>query len=218
MSNHPFQPLSDNELPKLSSDELIAYIRKATNAGRPDCARSALAVLCWRHFDDVVRRIRLRVPAQEVEDVAMTVMLAALKSSFDGTSIGEFVNWLNRIVARRGIADFHRTGEDKPKPEPIPEENLDDEGVFGEQPSEADETGALAVQSVIDECLEPLSEAHRDVVQRNVFDDLAAADAAARVNADHPDLDPPMSTDNVHQIVSRFRQCVREKLADADST
>ena len=34
----------------------------------------------------------------------MTVMLAAIKSAFDGTSIGEFKTWLNRIVARRGIA------------------------------------------------------------------------------------------------------------------
>ena len=53
----------------------------------------------------------------------MTVMLAAIKSAFDGTSIGEFVVWLNRIVARRGIADFHRDREDDPKVGPLPTEH-----------------------------------------------------------------------------------------------
>ena len=106
--------MSESELQRLSSDELIDYIREATDAGRADCAQSGLAILCYRHFDDVVRRIALRVPREEVEDQAMIVMLAAIKSAFDGTSIGEFRVWLNRIIDRRGIADFHRDREDKP--------------------------------------------------------------------------------------------------------
>lgn len=212
MSNDKHQRLSEPELQRLSSDELIKYIREATDAGHADCAQSALAVLCFRHFDDVVRRIRLRVPAEDVEDAAMTVMLAAIKSAFEGTSIGEFVNWLNRIVARRGIADYHRSREDDPPLGPLPTEHQGDEDVWGEEPASADESGRVIVQTVIDECLEPLSPPHRFVIELNVFEDLDASDSAGRVNGRHPELETPMSTDNVHKIVSRFRQCVSAKL------
>lgn len=218
MSDNDLEPLSENELQKLSSDELIAYIRKATVAGRPDHARSALAILCWRHFDDVVRRVRMRVPLEDVEDVAMTAMLAAIKSAFDGVAVGQFVNWLHRIVDRRGIADYHRKREGEPIHNPLPTEHAGEEDVWGEEPAEADATGAVVVRSVIEECLATLGQAaHRDVIELNVFKDLGAGDTAARVNEDHPELDPPMSEQNVHKIVSRFRKCVRDKLSDDDT-
>ena len=142
MSTDDFNCLSESELQRLSSDELIKYIREATDAGRADCAQTGLSILCWRHFDDVVRRISMRVPREHVEDQAMTVMLAAIKSAFDGTSIGEFKVWLNRIIARRGIADFHRDREDDPKLDPLPTEHQGEEEIWGEEPSEADESGA----------------------------------------------------------------------------
>lgn len=218
MSDNDLEPLSENELQKLSSDELIAYIRKATDAGRSDRASSALAILCWRHFDDVVRRVRMRVPAQDVEDVAMTAMLAAIKSAFDGVAVGQFVNWLHRIVDRRGIADYHRRREGEPIHNPLPTEHVGEEEVWGEEPAEEDETGAVVVRSVIDDCLAALGQpSHRDVIELNVFQDLGAADTAARVNDDHPDLDPAMSEANVHKIVSRFRKCVRDRLSEDDT-
>lgn len=216
MSNDDFHCLNESELQQLSSDELIDYIRKATDAGRPDCAQTGLAILCWRHFDDVVRRVKLRVPAEHVEDQAMVVILAAIKSAFDGTSVGEFRTWLNRIIARRGIADFHRDREGDPHVGPLPTEHQGEEDVWGEEPSESDEAGRVVVQSVIDECLAELSDAHRDVVELNVFEDLDASDTEASVNEIHPDLDPPMSEANVHKIVSRFRKSVTAKLHDRD--
>ena len=218
MSDDNFHCLSEDELQRLSSDGLIDYIRKATDAGRHDCAKSALAILCWRHFDDVVRRVKLRVPAQDVEDVAMTAMLAALKSAFDGVAEGQFVKWLHRIVDRRGIADYYRKRESRPEEVALPTEHGGEENVWGEEPSEADETGAVVVQSVIDECLEGLSDQHRVVVEVNVFDGQDAAGTAKRVNAEFPNLDPPMSEANVHKIVSRFRKCIRELLADDGRT
>jgi len=218
VSNNPIKPLSENELQELSSDDLIAYIRKASDAGRPDAARTALAMLCWRHFDDVVRRVRMRVPAQDVEDVAMISITAAIKSAFDGGSIGEFVVWLNTIVKRRGIADYHRSREGDPDLGPLPTEHQGEDAVWGEEPAVGDASGAFVVQSVIDECLEGLSESHRDVVELNVFEDLGAGETAARVNDHFPGLEPPMSESNVHKIVSRFRKCIREKLADGDGT
>ena len=214
MSDIRFQRLSEAELQRLSSDDLISYIRKAAGAGRSDDARAGLAVLCWRHHDDVVRRVRMRVPAGDVEDVAMTAMVAAIRSAFDGVAVGQFVNWLHRIVDRRGIADYHRGREAEPVPNRLPTERAGEEGVWGAEPSESPANGAVALQSVVDECLGRLGDAHRDVVERNVFEDLDASETVARVNEAHPDLDPPMSNDNVHQIVSRFRRCVRGRLSD----
>ena len=214
MSTNGFHRLSDNELQRLSSDELIDYIREARDAGHADAAQAALAILCYRHLDDVVRRLRLRIPTADVEDQAMTVILAAIKSKFDGTSYGEFRVWLNQIISRRGIADFHRAREDRPRDRPLPTEHQDEEEIWGEEPSEADETGRVLVQSAVDECLEDLGEAHRDVIELNVFEDLDAQTTAERVNERHPELDPPMSQANVHKIVSRFRECLTEKLED----
>jgi DNA-directed RNA polymerase specialized sigma24 family protein len=216
VSDREFNRLSESELQRLSSDELIKYIREATEAGRADRAQTGLAILCYRHLDDVKRRIALRVPPEHVEDQAMVVMLAAIKSAFDGTSIGEFRVWLNKIIDRRGIADFHRSREDKPTPVPLPTEHKGDEEIWGEEPAEADETGRLAVQSVIDECMAGLSESHRDVIELNVFEDRDAGEAAKRVNELHPDLNPAMSDQNVHKIVSRFRKCVTLKLQESD--
>jgi RNA polymerase sigma factor (sigma-70 family) len=214
VSDKQFKALSETELQELSSDDLIAYIRGASDCGNGDEARIALSILCFRHFDDVVRRIRLRVPEADVEDQAMIVMLAAIRSAFDGSSVGEFVVWLNRIVSRRGIADYHRDREGHPPVGPLPTEHQGDEEIWGEEPSEADEAGRVVVQSVLDECLDELSDAHRDVVELNVFEDLDASETAARVNEHHPDLKPPMSETNVHKIVSRFRECLRERLED----
>ena len=214
VSDDAFDCLSEDELQRLTDDELIAYIRKAADAGRRDCAATATAILCWRRFDDVVRRVSMRVPAPDVEDVAMTAILDAIRSAFKGVSKGEFVKWLNTIVSRR-IADYHRAKEGKPPLTPLPTENLDDDEVWGEEPSEPDHTGEVHVQSVIDACLAKLSPPHRAVVERNVFEDLSAQDTAAQVNEAFPDLDPPMSDQNVHQIVRRFRQAVRELLEDS---
>ena len=44
----------------------------------------------------------------------MNAVTAAIKSAFDGVAIGQFVNWLNTIVDRRGIADYHRKREGEP--------------------------------------------------------------------------------------------------------
>ncbi len=211
-----FDCLSERELQELSSDDLITHIREATDAGRPECAKAALAILCYRHLDDVERRISIRVPRQEVEDVAMTVMFAALQSTFDGTSIGEFVNWLHRIVDRRGIADYHRSRENEPPMAPLAEEVGDEEETYGEQVTVEDETGKVLVEALTDQCLGELQDSHRLVVELNVFDGYGADETVDRVNREYPDRNPAMTATNVHKIVSRFRECLREKLADEE--
>jgi len=214
LANDDFNRLSESELDRLTSDELIEHIRDASDEGRADAAQAAIAVLCYRHFDDIKRRIGLRVPPEEVEDQAMTVILAAIKSAFDGTSIGEFRVWLNRIIDRRGIADLHRAREDKPTPGPLPTEHQGDEGIWGEEPADEDESGRVIVESLIEESMDGLSHAHRDVIELNVFDDVDASGTAERINEKHPDLDTPMTAANVHKIVSRFRERLTGLLED----
>lgn len=213
VSNNHFKPLSENELSGLKDDALIAYIRKATDAGRPDAARTAIAILCNRRFDDLVRLVAIKVPAADVEDVAMTIITSALKSAFDGSSVGEFVKWLSTIRKRR-IADYFRDRERDPDTVPMPEEHQDDDDIWGEQPATGSEIGVVDVESVIARCLEKLSDPHRDVIELNVFQDLSAPDTADTVNEHFPDLDPPMTPANVHKIVSRFREDLRDELDD----
>lgn len=217
LSTNDHRSLSEAGPQRLSSDELIAQIRAATDAGHREGAQAALAVLCSRHLPDVTRRVAMKVPRQDVEDVAMDVILSAIRSSFAGRSIGEFVNWLARITSRR-IADFHDARSRSPQTQPLPGEHEGEDEVWGFEPWESDRTGEVLVESVVDECLAELSDEHRDVVERNVFDDLDAAETARLVNAAFPDLNPPMSEQNVHKIVSRFRKCVRDKLSHDEDT
>ena len=139
-NDNDLDPLSEDELQKLSSDELIAYIRKATAAGRADDARSALAILCYRHYDDVVRRVRMRVPEAgrgPGDDRDARGDQVGLRRRLHGP-----VRQLaHRIVDRRGIADYHRKRETEPAVNPLPTEHAGEEDVWGEEPAEESESG-----------------------------------------------------------------------------
>lgn len=213
-----FRPLSDGELDARSSDELIAYIRAADAAGNAEAAERGLAILVFRHIDDVKRRVAIKVPAPDVEDVAMEVITSAIRSAFDGTAIGQFMAWLNKIVKFR-IADYWRRREREPKSDALPEEHGEAEEIWGEAARIASETGAVDVQSIIDHAQAQLSEIHRKVVDLYVFQDLSAQEAAEAINHNfngHPELSTPMTNDNVHQIAKRFRDSVRGLLDEAE--
>jgi RNA polymerase sigma factor (sigma-70 family) len=217
-SNVPeFRPLTETELDRLSSDDLIAYIREARAHGLPEEATRALGILVFRHFEDVKRRVSLKVPREEVEDVAMEAIESAIKSAFDGTAMGQFVNWLHTIVDRR-IVDHYRRREARPKTQPLPEEHEEAEDVFGKAMAVVDPENEAAEEladlRAAAERAMPENEVHRRVVDLYAFEDLDAATTAGRINELFETLDPPMSADNVHQIVSRFRKKLRGILED----
>jgi RNA polymerase sigma factor (sigma-70 family) len=215
MPYDPHSPLSQNELAQLTPDELVDYIRAAFDDGRPDLAAPGVAVLSYRYLDDVQRRVALKVPKADVEDVAMSAIVSALKGVFDGRSIGEFRSWLNTIVKRR-IADYHRDRERTLDTEPLASENSDDEQVWGAEPWTEEETAAVDVESIVDGCKAQLSESHALVIELCVFDGYDAEETAAAVNDRHRDLEPPMSAQNVHKITSRFRQVLRARLEELE--
>lgn len=212
-----FRPLNPNDLDRLSSDELIAYLREADAAGDPASAERALGVLVFRHMPDVKRRCSIKVPSADVEDVAMEAITSAIRSAFDERSYGQFRSWLNTIVDRR-IADYHRRRESRPVETPYPEEHSDAEEIWGESGAVEDETGSVDAQSIIDAAFASLNAVHGRVVELFIFEDLSAQEVADQVNDEfdsQPELTTPMTIDNVSQIARRFRESVREMLEEA---
>ena len=207
MANPNFRERPDRELERLSDEELIEYIVGARDAGRLDACNRAGAILVHGYWDIAVARCRLKVPPADAEDVAGQAVVSAITTfAFAGGSIGEFRGWLHTIVDRR-IADYHRARERKSPPEALPETGGDEDAVWGVEPWEEGEAGAIDVQSVVDQAFAELSETHQRVVELYGFEDLSAVDAAAQI--------PDMTEANVHQIYTRFRARLRELLAEA---
>lgn len=208
-----FRPRNDDELSRLEDEKLLDYVALARAGGTPEHTQRALAIIVFRHYDDIVRRVRIKVPPADVEDVAQNAVVSAIRSKLDGRSVGEFRTWLNRIVSRR-IADYHR----RPSVDTteLPDEHTDDERIWGNVPGEEDETGVVEVQEIIEIARAELSERHRLVVDLFIFEDQTGQDTVDRTNEAFPDEEPPMSVDNVAQIVRRFRERVRELLVEAE--
>jgi RNA polymerase sigma factor (sigma-70 family) len=202
----PFRALIDLELDALGDDDLIAYIRRARDAGESQHARLGLRILVFGHMDNVERRVRMKVPEHAVDLVAGLAFEKAFTAAFDGTSVGEFRSWLNTITDRR-IADYHR--RTRPREEPLPStgEDHDDRN----DPTVEPETGAVEAQSAVDQAMAELNPVHQRVIDLYVFSDSepSATDVATRVIHD---TGQPMSENNVHQIARRFRLRLRELL------
>jgi RNA polymerase sigma factor (sigma-70 family) len=206
-----FRPLPEYELARLNDDQLVAYIAAARDAGDGDSANLGLGILAYRRYPDVVRRVQAKVPGADVEDVAMEALSSAVKSAFDGTSVGEFVKWLQRITSRR-IADYHRAKRDPTVP--LAEERDDDDS-WGEDLIDDDFSDEVDTRGVIEQALGELGQVHAAVVEHYVAG-LSAKETADQVNISMQDeLTQPMTDTNVHQIAKRFRVRLKELLEDA---
>jgi RNA polymerase sigma factor (sigma-70 family) len=201
----PFRPLTQAELDRLSDDDLIAYLREAAAAGASEHARLALQVLVFGFWDLVEARLSARLPAWAVEDETSNVIARAITSSFAGTSEGEFRSWLTTII-KRAVADFYRAQERTPKQTPLHRTTEDGEQENLPGRFEADGAGYVEVQTLVESCLDELSDPHRRVVEILVFEDRDAKDAAAEVDG--------ITEANAYQIVSRFRRRLRELLEE----
>jgi RNA polymerase sigma factor (sigma-70 family) len=201
----PFQRKSDHELDRLDDEALIAYIRAARSAGDVEAAGRAVATLVHGYWDNVARRVGMKVPPAQVEDVTADIVLSAIRSTFDGTSIGEFRAWLATIT-KRGIADFHRKVKRSPSTVPLVTDR-DEPGAS--EPAATSEEGHVETLDVVSRVLAELSDPHRRIVELIVFEGRSARDAAEAVLG--------MTEDNAHQIVSRFRRALRRALEDGDT-
>jgi RNA polymerase sigma factor (sigma-70 family) len=206
-----FERRLPHELDHLNDEELIAYAVAAREAGEVDAMAAALAVIGNRRLSDLTRRARNKVPTQDAEELALQAMGEAVLARFEGTSVGEFVKLMHTVLSRR-IADYYEKRERTVETTDLPDEHGDDDDLRRDVAISPSETGAVDVQSVIDQALDELSEQHRRVIELYVFEDLSADDTADQVNAEFPDSNPKMSVDNVQQIKARFKKRVRELL------
>ena len=208
MGRRTFRRKSEQDVAQLSEDELVAYLLAARRAGDVEASGLAVAMLVWGLMENVRYRVAMKVPKERIEEVAESVLLSALASAFDGSSVGEFRTWLGVIVRRR-IADFHRDPKRDVRLVPLPTEHLEQDEIWGHEPSVEFEGEAVDAQRAVDEAYGGRNEKHRLVIDLYIFDDLPAAEVAAQAET---------SEANVHKIAQRFRDDVDELLKDDGNT
>lgn len=218
LGSENFRPLSDAELSGRSDDRLLDYIRWARESGAPAEAKKALKLLVVRNIADVQRRVRMKVPRDDIEDVTQIALTSAIASAFTGESVGEFHAWLNTIVHRR-IVDYHRGHETDCGRALLLDEHEGDEETWGHRPeSREPDAHEIELRLEVARLIEDLKESHQVVVVLYCYMERAAAEVAAEVNQRFTGrLDDPMTESNVQQIGSRFRKRLRDVL-DADET
>lgn len=199
---------SEGELAALSDEALLAHIVAEREADRPHCVKRAVSILAFGYEDWIRYRVRDKIPIEDVDDVAGTVLESVVRSAFDGRSVGELKSWLKVIVQRR-VADYYdhrgRTIQTSPLPDGGNEDG--DDGVWGIEPSVGDETDVIAVREAAGRVLEQRNDVHQHVIRLYGPNELGfmafgAAEAAERVATAHATT---MSEANVHQIWRRYK-------------
>jgi RNA polymerase sigma factor (sigma-70 family) len=202
-----FEPLPDHELQERSDEDLIGYIRDARDAGELPHARRGLMVLVCGYERAVKRRLSIKVPGHVVDALAHDALVRAIAAAFDGSSVGEFRNWLHTIVDRTA-ADFYRRAERRPKETILPSEHAGEDDVWGAEPQVESAAGMVELWIIVEDLLETFNEKHRLVIELHVFEGFTAAEVCDRITG--------MSEDNVAQIASRFRAKLRARLDPGD--
>jgi RNA polymerase sigma factor (sigma-70 family) len=202
-----FKEKGEHELAAMPEHELIAYVLAARAAGTS--TRVAVSILVFALMRDVRRRVAMKVPDEAIEEVSEAVLLSALTSRFDGSSVGEFRSWLRTIIQRR-IADYHRSPKTDVRLVPLPDEHEGDDEVWGNRVSVPFEGEAIDVERALDQAYGELNPDHCQVVDLYIFDDLPAGEVAGRVDG--------ISETNVHKIAQRFRDRVSQLLPDQGHT
>ena len=199
-----FKPKTQNELHGLPDEELIEYLVAARDADRPDQMELAVSFAIFR-YEGKIRAMAFRkgIEGHDQEQLVGDVLESAFKAatSFAGTHVGEFVNWIKTITSRR-IADFHEKRERSRADVSLDiGDNHDEWGP--PEPSESDWVESSTIKSMRDELLSELSEAHRAVVVSRLAG-VSSKETAAKVN-ESPDIDEAaMTPGNVDKIFSRF--------------
>ncbi|MDQ3720074.1 MAG: RNA polymerase sigma factor [Actinomycetota bacterium] len=208
MSDGTFRERQEHELTPLTDEQLIDYMRKARAAGRGDAVTLALRILVFGYLEIIQRRVALKVPPEDVEEVAARAMESALKGAFDEESVGQFRSWLNTITSRR-IADYHRDREGDPSFNPLPDEHEGDDDFWAQVAGQEFEGVAVDAERAIQTAYGELGAEHQAIVDLYVFADLLAAEVAQRQST---------SEANVHQVASRFRKRLKQLLDEGDNS
>ena len=205
-----FQPKSDSALDSLNDDEIIEYISSARGSGHQAAMRQGLGILAFRRRRMVWTKVAAKVgDNQDIEDIVQLVMMNAIEAKFKGDHMGEFVNLLNTAIHFR-IADFYKSREKGPEFVDPGGDSPDDSDIFDTIPATDDHEAFSVTRDLVLQDLESLNPAHKLVVFYSLRGH-SASEIAQMVN-EKLDPDPPMSSDNVAQIESRFRARMKKAL------
>jgi RNA polymerase sigma factor (sigma-70 family) len=210
-----FRRRHEHDLERLSDEDLLAYVAAARAAGHNDAAIVALRILVFGYYDLVRGRVRLRsmpeTPSDVIDEMAAAAITRSVGAAFDGSLMGQFVNWLHTITDRT-VADHFRRGARRPTEVPLPDESdaeRDGSALAAPDGLEALDV-AIDLHAAVDAVLAELNPTHRRVVVLFIWDDVAAGQIAAQVG-------DGMTEANVNQIVSRFRVSLRTELDRRDT-
>jgi DNA-directed RNA polymerase specialized sigma24 family protein len=204
-----FRRKSQTEIQELSDDHVIAYVVLARNAGESDAIREALGILVYGRLRFLTAFIakRLKGNWQDAEDVADKVMENVITSSFDGESVGQFINWMKLMAVRRSI-EFNQKAEKAKKDVPYDPDDPEDRTRL---PSDPGGTGETEVTMVLDAVMARLTPVHQDVVNLRI-DGFRSKEVAEMINDGDHHLEKPMTDANADQIYKRFRDEFRREL------
>lgn len=208
-----FEQFNEHELINLTDEELVEYIVNARDAGRSDLMSQAIGIFSFKREKWILAKIgNKNVPKKDQAQVFMEVIASTLAVAFKGTSVGEMVNLIKRIIQFR-IADYFEANklDQGTGPRTDGEGNVFDdlEGVDTEEDIPGSELKIL-VDALID--AEP---ARTQRVIRLRIAGYPSKEVAGLITDEFPD-DGEMSYMNVDQIFSRFRKQLR-KLLEGDT-
>lgn len=197
--------LEAGALDGLSDEELVAYVVAAREAGYPEAGKRAADMIAFRIQPLIEARVAAKVGRDDREDVVMETLLSFMRSAFDGKVI-DSVRAFAATIAKRRIADHYRQLERHPDQVPLSSENLDQEGVWGAEPTTADETAVLGIEDVIRRVLERRNGNHRRIIELYGPEvmgggDLTGAEVVEAMAAEGESV----SISNVQQVWHRFK-------------
>lgn len=217
----PLEPLSDAELSRLSDEDLVARVAAAREAGDRSAALQAIGILAFGYLGQVRARVEMKVPPDQVDDVVNEIMISAMKSSFDGKSVGEFSSWLHTITRRRIADAAERTARTREKERKLPSENAEDDDSLPDALGVGGGQEEAELLTVVRQALEQITDpAHKRVIELYGsvdmgFSGLPARDTAKMVNAELGENPHAMSETNVHKIYQRFCASIREQIEES---
>jgi RNA polymerase sigma factor (sigma-70 family) len=210
-----FRRLDETALAALDEAGLIEYVLAAREAGDRDAEGLGLQIFAFGMQDRILAFVRNKLGSKGdlvIEEVAERAIEDAIRSieKLRGSTVGEARAFVFKI-ARLRIVDHHRRAridtqplEAQPGDEPYP-------GVA--DPRHDDEAAAVELAILVREALAELREDHRLVVELSIFRRCSAEETADQVNRRVGGQgNDPMSEQNVHQIVSRFRKDLRGRI------
>ncbi|MGK2932279.1 MAG: RNA polymerase sigma factor [Solirubrobacterales bacterium] len=207
-----FRRKSQSETQALSDDDVIAYVVLARDAGDSDAVSEALGILVYGRLGWLTVFIgkRLKGNRQDAEDVAAKVMENVITSSFDGESVGQFVNLMKTMAVRRSFEFNQKAGKAK---KDVAYDADDPEGRTG-LPSNPGDSGETEVKMVISAVMAKMTPVHQDVVELRI-QGFKSKEVAEMINDGEHQLDKPMTDANADQIYKRFRDELRRELGMA---